>query len=70
MTAPFQTVIDWLSRLAREVDIPELEALIPLSVRTLQASHYSSAQMEAALGPVFGVDRRKQQERYVILVES
>jgi len=38
-------------------DVPALEGLIPLSVRTLQAAHYSPAQMEAALGPVFGVDR-------------
>ena len=35
-----------------------LEALIPLSVRTLQAPYYSPAQMDAALGPVFGVDRQ------------
>src|SRR5436190_1447558 len=50
--------MNWQPRLAQEKDIPELEALIPLSVRALQASHYSSAQMEAALGPVFGVDRQ------------
>jgi N-acetylglutamate synthase-like GNAT family acetyltransferase len=45
-------------RLAREDDIPALEILIPLSVRVLQAPFYSSAQMEAALGPVFDVDRQ------------
>ena len=45
-------------RLAREDDIPTLEVLIPLSVRVLQAPFYSPAQMEAALGPVFGVDRQ------------
>lgn len=45
-------------RLAVETDIPALEQLIPLSVRALQAAHYSPAQMEAALGPVFGVDRQ------------
>lgn len=44
-------------RLAREDDIPALEVLIPLSVRVLQAPYYSAAQMEAALGFVFGVDR-------------
>jgi N-acetylglutamate synthase-like GNAT family acetyltransferase len=44
-------------RVAREDDIPALEALIPLSVRRLQAAHYSEEQMAAALGPVFGVDR-------------
>ena len=45
-------------RLARVDDIPTLEVLIPLSVRVLHAPYYSTAQMEAALGPVFGVDRQ------------
>lgn len=44
-------------RLANETDIPALEALIPLSARTLQADLYSPAQIDAAIGPVFGVDR-------------
>src|SRR5688500_14931887 len=48
----------WPLRLAREDDVSSLEALIPLSVRALQAAHYSPAQMDAALGPVFGVDRQ------------
>jgi GNAT superfamily N-acetyltransferase len=48
--------MNWTLRLAREIDIPQLETLIPLSVRTLQAPHYSPAQMDAALGTVFGVD--------------
>src|SRR5688572_30352853 len=48
----------WSIRLATADDIPALEVLIPLSVRTLQAAYYSSAQREAALGPVFGVDRQ------------
>ena len=50
--------MDWKLRLAKESDVPSLEKLIPLSVRTLQAPYYSAAQMEAALGPVFGVDRQ------------
>jgi GNAT superfamily N-acetyltransferase len=49
---------DWTLHVACEPDIPALEILIPLSVRTLQAAHYSAAQMEMALGPVFGVDRQ------------
>ena len=49
---------EWSLRLAREDDVPAIEALIPLSVRGLQASHYSAAQMEAAIGSVFGVDRQ------------
>ncbi|MEO8305031.1 MAG: GNAT family N-acetyltransferase [Betaproteobacteria bacterium] len=48
----------WPLRLAREDDVPALEALIPISVRALQAAHYSPAQMDVALGPVFGVDRQ------------
>jgi predicted N-acetyltransferase YhbS len=48
----------WPLRLAQESDLSALEALIPLSVRTLQARYYSPAQMDAALGPVFGVDRQ------------
>jgi len=38
--------------------VPAIEVLIPLSVRRLQSPYYSQAQMDAALGPVFGVDRQ------------
>ncbi len=48
----------WPLRTARESDVPALETLIPLSARVLQASHYSSAQLDAALGWIFGVDRQ------------
>ena len=44
-------------RLAQARDIPAIAALIGTSVRALQAQHYSGAQMDAALGPIFGVDR-------------
>jgi GNAT superfamily N-acetyltransferase len=44
--------------LAQDFDVPALEALIPISVHGLQSPYYSSAQMDAALGPVFGVDRQ------------
>jgi N-acetylglutamate synthase-like GNAT family acetyltransferase len=37
-------------------DIPTLQELIDLSVRTLQAQDYSPAQIDGALGTVFGVD--------------
>jgi GNAT superfamily N-acetyltransferase len=49
--------VTYALRLAQEHDIPVLAALIPRSVRALQAAHYSAAQMDAAIGPVFGVDR-------------
>ena len=56
-------------RLAREDDIPALEVLIPLSVRVLQAPYYSSAQMEAALGPIFAVDRQLISDGTYFVVE-
>jgi len=57
-------------RLARETDVPVLEALLPVSVRALQAPYYSSAQMEAALGPVFGVDRQLIRDCTYFVVEK
>ncbi|MBV9657170.1 MAG: GNAT family N-acetyltransferase [Verrucomicrobia bacterium] len=45
-------------RLARWEDIPALAALIPLSVRALQAHWYSATQIEASLGTAFDVDRQ------------
>jgi len=59
----------WSPRLAREGDIPALEALITLSVRTLQAPFYSPAQMDAAMGPVFGVDRQLIRDGTYFVVE-
>jgi len=50
--------LNWTPRFATDQDVSALEVLIPQSVRRLQAAHYSTAQMEAALGPVFGVDRQ------------
>ncbi len=43
-------------RLATEVDIPALHALIEASVRGLQAGDYTQAQIEGALGTVLGLD--------------
>lgn len=45
-----------LFRLAALEDVPQLNALIPLSVHQLQAGHYSDEQRTGALGVVFGVD--------------
>jgi GNAT superfamily N-acetyltransferase len=61
---------DWPIRLAREDDIPALETLIPLSVRTLQAPYYSPAQMAAAIGPIFGVDRQLIRDGTYFVVED
>jgi GNAT superfamily N-acetyltransferase len=46
-----------------------METLIPLSVQTLQADCYSTAQMEAALGTIFGVDRQLIQDGTYFVVE-
>ena len=43
-------------RLAVIDDVPELTALIALSVRILQAPDYTESQREAALASVYGVD--------------
>jgi GNAT superfamily N-acetyltransferase len=48
----------WPLRPAREGDVAALEELIALSARVLQAPHYSTAQVAAALGGIYGVDRQ------------
>jgi len=58
-----------MPRLAGDADVPALAALIPLSVRALQSAHYSPAQMTAALGPVFGVDRQLIRDGTYFVVE-
>lgn len=45
-------------RLAVARDVPALEALVSASARSLQAATHSPAQIEAALGSVFAVDRQ------------
>jgi N-acetylglutamate synthase-like GNAT family acetyltransferase len=61
--------VDLVLRVARERDIPAIATLIPLSVRALQAADYSAAQMDAALGPVFGVDRELIRDGTYFVVE-
>ena len=56
-------------RMAVDDDIPALEQLIRLSVRGLQRSHYSDAQMEAALGSVFGIDRQLIRDQTYFVIE-
>src|SRR5438132_14380140 len=51
-------------------DIPHLEKLIPISARTLQAEHYSPAQIEGALGTVFGVDSQLIRDGTYYVAES
>jgi GNAT superfamily N-acetyltransferase len=60
----------WTPRIARESDIPALERLIPASARALQAPYYTQAQIEAALGPVFGVDRQLIRDSTYFVVDQ
>lgn len=60
----------WTLRIATHEDVPALEDLIPLSVRVLQAPYYSPAQMAAAMGPVFGVDRQLISDGTYFVVEN
>jgi len=57
-------------RLARAEDIPALTELIQSSVRELQKDDYSAEQREAALGSVFGVDRRLIDDETYYVVAS
>ena len=62
--------MDWVLRLACDDDIPKLETLIERSVRELQASYYSTAQMDGAHGTVFGVDRQLIRDETYFVVEQ
>lgn len=59
----------WLPRHATEADISQLDALISLSVKVLQAERYSPEQLAAAMGPVFGVDRQLIRDQTFFVVE-
>ena len=60
----------WPIRLAREGDVSALEALIEQSVRVLQVPYYSPSQIEAAIGPVFGVDRQLIRDKTYFVAED
>lgn len=57
-------------RRATPADVPALEALIELSVRKLQAPDYSPAQIEGALGTVFGVDSQLIEDGTYFVIEA
>ena len=62
--------MNWSLRLADDADIPKLEALIEHSVRELQSAYYSPAQMDGALGSVFGVDRQLIRDETYFVAEQ
>ena len=57
-------------RSAKLSDVPALDRLIPVSVRALHASVYSPAQIEAALGVIFAVDRQLIRDGTYYVVEA
>lgn len=57
-------------RIAVADDVPQLESLIPLSAHALQADHYSTEQIEAALGSIFAVDRQLISDGTYFVVEN
>jgi GNAT superfamily N-acetyltransferase len=56
-------------RVATESDIPTLNALIESSIRGLQASDYTPAQIEGAIGTALGLDTQLIQDQTYFLVE-
>ena len=57
-------------RLAQQSDVTALHALIEASVRGLQASDYTPAQIEGALGTVLGLDTQLIRDQTYFLVEA
>ena len=64
------TADQFVLRLAHESDIPALEALIELAVRQSLSRCYSPAQLNVALGPVFGVDRQLIRDSTYFVIEE
>jgi hypothetical protein len=62
--------MNWQPRLARDQDAPALAELIGVSARTLQTPYYSAAQIEAALGPIFAVDRQLIRDGTYFVIEQ
>jgi GNAT superfamily N-acetyltransferase len=57
-------------RRATAADVSAIELLIGLSVRGLQSTDYSAAQIEGALGTVFGVDSQLIADGTYFVVEA
>lgn len=57
-------------RLATDADVPALHRLIEASVRGLQASDYTPAQIEGALGTVLGLDTQLIHDRTYFVAEA
>lgn len=57
-------------RKARIKDVPKLRQLIETSARALAKSDYSSAQIEAAIGTVWGIDEELIQDQTYFIAEA
>jgi GNAT superfamily N-acetyltransferase len=57
-------------RLATDEDVPALHGLIEASVRALQASDYTPAQIEGALGTVLGLDTQLIRDQTYFVAEA
>ncbi len=57
-------------RLATNADVPVLHSLIESSVRVLQASDYTPAQIEGALGTVLGLDTQLIKDQTYFVIEA
>jgi GNAT superfamily N-acetyltransferase len=62
--------MNWQPRLAHDQDAPALAELIRISARTLQMPYYSADQIEAALGPIFAVDRQLIRDGTYFVIEQ
>jgi GNAT superfamily N-acetyltransferase len=62
--------MNWQPRLARDEDVHTLTELIRISSRALQAPYYSTHQIEAALGPIFAVDRQLIRDGTYFVIEQ
>jgi hypothetical protein len=60
----------WQPRLARDQDVQALAELIRISSLTLQAPYYSGPQIQAALGPIFAVDRQLIRDGTYFVIEN
>ena len=61
---------DWILRPAAKNDIPQMAELIPRSSFVLQKDDYTPEQINAALGPVFGVDEQLIEDGTYYVVEE
>lgn len=62
--------MNWKPRIAMRSDIPQIKELIPRSSSELQKGTYSQRQIQAALGPVFGVDDQLIEDGTYFVVED